>query len=78
MWYALQYSQPQSVAYVDLTAAVQDGNTALHYAAMLGYVRVVRQLVAGGAKIHVLNKKGQSPAQAALTDGVRSLISDSQ
>jgi ankyrin repeat protein len=50
---------------VDVNVANADGNTALHAAATRGYDSVVKYLVGKGARLDVMNKKGQTPLAAA-------------
>jgi ankyrin repeat protein len=45
----------------DVDAVNDAGDTALHSAAPLGYDRVIERLAAGGAKLSVANKRGQTP-----------------
>jgi hypothetical protein len=45
----------------NIHAANDDGDTALHMAAWLGWDIVVQFLVDNGAKLDVINKKGQTP-----------------
>jgi ankyrin repeat protein len=45
----------------DVNAQSQSGNTALHAAALLGYDRVIQQLVTAGAKLDAKNGRGQTP-----------------
>ena len=49
----------------DVTAANQDGDTALHGAVSKGYGDVVQVLVAAGARLDAKNKKGQTPLAIA-------------
>jgi ankyrin len=50
----------------DATAANQNGDTALHVAASLGYDTVVQYLVDRGARVDVKNNRGVSPLAAAI------------
>jgi ankyrin repeat protein len=51
---------------VDVIVGNADGNTALHAVAARGYDSVVKFLVEKGARLHVTNRKGQSPLAAAM------------
>jgi uncharacterized protein len=51
---------------VDLNAANQSGDTAVHVAAALGYDTVVRLLVERGARVNVKNTRGITPMLAAM------------
>jgi ankyrin repeat protein len=44
----------------DVNAQSQSGDTALHAAALLGYDRVIQQLVNAGAKVDTKNERGQT------------------
>ena len=52
---------------VDVNAANDDGNTALHAAAAHGYDSVVALLVEQGADLDVRNKSGQTPLASATS-----------
>jgi ankyrin repeat protein len=45
----------------DVNAQSQSGDTALHAAALLGYDRVIQQLVNAGARVDTKNGRGQTP-----------------
>jgi len=51
----------------DINAVKQQGNTALHSAALQGFSRVVELLVSNGAALNVKNTRGQTPLTAAMT-----------
>jgi len=51
----------------DINAVNQQGNTALHSAALQGFGRVVELLVANGAALNAKNKRGQTPLTVAMT-----------
>jgi hypothetical protein len=54
-------------AGASLTATDDEGNTALHHAALLGSVRGAEVLLARGASVTVKNRKGQTPLSLAKT-----------
>ncbi|GLD94364.1 hypothetical protein PINS_up002975 [Pythium insidiosum] len=56
-------------AGVELEAADERGDTALHYAALGGRTAVLRHLLALGADARVLNSDLESPAQLAAANG---------
>lgn len=51
----------------DVNAANNNGDTALHAAAALGYDSVIKFLVSKGAKVDVKNKGGRTPLMIALS-----------
>ena len=51
----------------DINAVNQQGDTALHSAALQGFGRVVELLAANGAAMNVKNKRGQTPLTAAIS-----------
>jgi ankyrin repeat protein len=53
-------------AGVDVNAADNQGDTALHGAAQKGYDQVVQFLVDHGAKLDIKDKKGRTPLDAAM------------
>jgi len=53
-------------AGVDVNAADNQGDTALHGAAQKGWDQVVQFLVDRGAKLDLKDKKGHSPLDAAM------------
>jgi uncharacterized protein len=54
----------------DVNASNQNGDTALHIAASLGHDSVVRLLAEQGARVDVKNKRGLTPAAAAMFGSV--------
>lgn len=55
---------------VDVNAAKDDGNTALHIAVSRRLSRVIEFLIERGARLDVENKKGQTPLALATAGGV--------
>ena len=53
-------------AGIDVNAIGKNGDTALHAAAMMGYVPVVQLLADSGANLNVKNKRGQTPLGALV------------
>ena len=51
----------------DINAVNQQGDTALHSAALQGFGRVVELLAANGAALNTKNKRGQTPLTVAMT-----------
>jgi len=76
---AVQVTEPRSIEAIklflakgiDINAANDAGNTALHSAAGKGWDQVVRFLVEQGAKIDLKNKQGFTPIDLAMGKGGR-------
>ena len=52
-------------AGVDVNAANDLGNTAMHYAAQTGANRIVEYLAGKGARLDIKNKQGRTPLDVA-------------
>ncbi len=59
---------------IDLDAHNDDGVTALHRAAALGFVEIVRALIKAGADRTVLDQRGRTPLDYAREAGHRELL----
>lgn len=55
----------------DLTLTTPEGNQPLHLAAASGHLNILRKLCAAGAPLEYQNKRGETPAMAALREGRR-------
>lgn len=53
---------------------LQNGETALHAAAMFGHLPVVKQLIAAGSDIHWKNQDGLTPLQVARQQNFTSVV----
>jgi ankyrin repeat protein len=60
----------------DINAVNQQGDTALHTAAVQGFSRVAALLVQNGSDLKIKNKRGQTPLAAALDAQSRALPTD--
>ena len=52
----------------------KEGNNSLHYAAKLGYTRIVRQLLSANIKTANVNTDDETPEDVAFNDAVKALI----
>lgn len=52
----------------------QKGNTALHYASLLGFHSIVERLRLSGARLDIRNEKNQTAVQMAQDDHTRHLF----
>lgn len=50
------------------------GNTALHYACMMGHVEIVNFLLSKGANKNLENEFGETPKDTALLSGIQNVI----
>lgn len=62
-----------SIEYI-ICFVLQNGETALHAAAMFGHLPVVKQLIAAGSDIHWKNQDGLTPLQVARQQNFTSVV----
>lgn len=71
---ALLYLSEQMKVPVDVNAANDNGDTALHLAAKWGYVAIVRILLECGANCKLTNRKGQTPLTVTYSTYIGKLL----
>jgi len=59
---------------ININQTDAEGNTALHYAAQCGYLRMVEQLLSSGAKVTIENSGGDKPHELAASKLIKQVI----